>query len=106
MDNKRFVCNGFGGGVAMGHGAMLVLSMVADRVRAEFLAQYPEARERRMNNRGVFCGGRFEDNDSLAARIEHVTDEADFLLHPVEWVRAAILDCAESDHWYAFEKEY
>lgn len=55
---------------------------------------------------GVYFGVRFNDNRSVLLRILSVVPVEVMMKNPIEWVRAALIDCANSDHWYMFEKQW
>lgn len=54
----------------------------------------------------LFAGIRFNDNDSVIARLESTLQDK---IKQVGWkyaIRSALIDCMESDYYYTFEKEY
>jgi hypothetical protein len=55
---------------------------------------------------GLHFGARFNDDESALVRIESAAKEEEVLSNLDEWVWAALEDCASSDHWYAYEKQW
>lgn len=53
-----------------------------------------------------YSGRRFNTNDTLLVRIESATVESEFLASPKEWAWEALRECAASDYWYTFEKQW
>lgn len=61
---------------------------------------------------GMYGGGRFHSDDSVFTRIASAL--YDYQLEPptltpeeiTHLINSALSDCARSDHWYMFEKDY
>jgi len=51
-------------------------------------------------------GVRFNDDISVSIRVESNYDEETFMACPAMVVDAMLLDAAQSDYWYTFEKDY
>jgi hypothetical protein len=51
-------------------------------------------------------GWRFSNDGAVFDRLESMFSEEDFLMFPTERLNAALLDAAQSDHYYTYEKEY
>jgi len=51
-------------------------------------------------------GVRFNDDNGVVARIESNYTEEEFMACPGPVVDAMLIDAAQSDHWYTFEKRY
>jgi hypothetical protein len=58
------------------------------------------------HNAMVYRGTRFDSNDSALARIMSAASEEEAMKNPEKWAWAALEDCAESDYWYTFEKDW
>lgn len=76
-----------------------VLVAIAARQRPGFI-------ERANTHRDLLAGRRFSNDDCLIARVAtaYTNDE---VIADIEFVvYDGLFDCAASDHWYEFEKEY
>src|SRR6266436_4690621 len=51
-------------------------------------------------------GTRFHDDGTVLVRLESMFDEAQFMLDPCPGIDAALVDAAQSDHWYKYSKDY
>ena len=51
-------------------------------------------------------GVRFKDNRSVLIRLESNFTEEEFMADTVGTVDAMLIDAAQSDYWYTFEKKY
>lgn len=51
-------------------------------------------------------GGRFGDDGAILARLESMFTEAEFMECPGMRIDSALIDAAQSDHWYNHEKDY
>lgn len=51
-------------------------------------------------------GLRFNDDDAILARLESMFTEAEFMACPGLRIDSALLEAAQSDHWYQYEKKY
>jgi hypothetical protein len=51
-------------------------------------------------------GDRFNSDLHVWARIESMFTEGEFMLCPGPKIDAALIDAAQADHWYTFEKRY
>lgn len=57
-------------------------------------------------DQSLHTGYRFYDNESALVRIYSATTEEEAMKNPSEWVKAALKDCAGSDYWYTYEKQW
>jgi len=74
----------------------------------------PIARERLIkefgdidHDRGILAGSRFNNDDSIVARLESVVDQN--TIKAVGWeqvIRGALIDAMTADYWYMYEKDY
>lgn len=98
-------CNGFNAGARrnLSKEAQAVLEKTLPEARAAFkdLLHNPAFKAQPM-----LCGWRFEDNDSAMDRVGTVAHSNEVLANPMDWALDALRDCARSDHWYTFEKEW
>lgn len=105
--NDKFLgrCNGYKGMLTPSTQAGVdVFAEVIDECRAQFESDFH-------NDFGYYgkyeTGPRFRDNAMVMARIwSAVVDDSEFLARPRAWVMDALRDCAEADHWYAYEKDW
>lgn len=51
-------------------------------------------------------GPRFGDNGAILARLESQCTEEEFMSCPGMRIDSALIDAAQSDHWYEYEKKY
>jgi|SRR5579872_212179 len=51
-------------------------------------------------------GERFTNDSRVLLRLQSMFSEQDFLARPQQCIDAALLNCAKSDRWYAFEKDW
>lgn len=51
-------------------------------------------------------GVRFSDDGAILARLESMFTEAEFMACPGLRIDSALIDAAQSDHWYTYEKKY
>jgi hypothetical protein len=51
-------------------------------------------------------GERFNDDVAILARLESMFTEGEFMECPGARIDAALIDAAQSDHWYTTEKKY
>lgn len=51
-------------------------------------------------------GLRFNSNEAVFMRVESMFAESDFAIDPIGSLSAALLDAAQSDYYYAHEKDY
>ncbi|HWY35841.1 MAG TPA: hypothetical protein VNX68_14455 [Nitrosopumilaceae archaeon] len=51
-------------------------------------------------------GSRFNDDWSILARLESMLDEEEFMQCPGASIDKALIDAAQTDYWYAKEKDY
>lgn len=51
-------------------------------------------------------GVRFNDDVAILARLESMFTEAEFMACPGTRIDSALIDAAQSDHWYTNEKDY
>lgn len=51
-------------------------------------------------------GRRFNDNESVLSRIESAAREEAFKIDPVKFANIALVDAAQSDWWYEYEKDW
>lgn len=54
----------------------------------------------------LFAGNRFNDNDSVFARLESANQDNVIFAGWHQAIRCALLDCMSSDYYYLFEKDY
>lgn len=96
------------------NGYSLNADKFSEEVREAIKAHLPSCRTRflkenkdNMGRSGIYYADyRFYGDDRVISRIESATHESNFLKHPDAWIMEALRDCAESDHWYTFEKEW
>lgn len=60
----------------------------------------------RDDNRQLFCGTRFNSNETVIERIKQAKLRNLKKFCDNDVVRAALLDCASADYYYAFEKDW
>ena len=51
-------------------------------------------------------GMRFKSNDAVYVRLESMYPEVEFMRCPRACVEGALIDAAQSDYWYCYEKSY
>ncbi len=51
-------------------------------------------------------GMRFGSDSGVLARLESMFTEGEFMACPGTRIDAALIDAAQSDHWYTHEKDY
>lgn len=59
------------------------------------------------HDKNIYAGSRFNDDDSIIARLESVVDQN--VIRDVGWeqaIRGALIDAMTADYWYQFEEEY
>jgi len=54
----------------------------------------------------AMAGVRFDSDDAVYVRLESMYDEVIFSRFPMACVEAALIDAAQSDYFYEYEKEY
>lgn len=78
------------------------LKPMIKKVRAELLKEFGG----RDDEKRIFAGIRFNDDDSVIARIESANQDEIKRIGWEQAIRSALVDCMESDYYYLFEKEY
>lgn len=51
-------------------------------------------------------GGRFYNDDRVQRTIEGAIEELEFMSDPYGWCLDGLRECASSDHWYTYEKQW
>lgn len=70
-------------------------------VREKFIKEYSE----RNDDLQLFCGHRFKDDTDVVIRMESARErQGDLTLE--EFIFDALYDCASSDYYYSFEKDW
>src|SRR6266853_1088126 len=54
----------------------------------------------------VLRGHRFNDDSAILARLESMFTEEEFMACPGLRIDSALIDAAQTDHWYAREKDW
>lgn len=54
----------------------------------------------------AMIGERFKSDDAVYVRLESMYAEGEFMRCPRASVEGALIDAAQSDYWYANEKDY
>ena len=78
------------------------LKPMIKKVRAALLKEFGGRDDEKM----IFAGLRFNDDDSVIARLESANQD---LIKRYGWeqaIRSAMIDCMSSDYYYTFEKDY
>lgn len=79
-------------------GLKKIIAKVRKQLEAEYGGLY--------HKKGTFTGNRYNDDDTVIARLESANQDE---IQKVGWnsaVRSALMDCMKSDYYYKFEKEY
>lgn len=58
------------------------------------------------HEKGTFTGNRYNDDDTVIARLESANQDEICRVGWEQAIRSALVDCMESDYYYLFEKEY
>lgn len=78
------------------------LKKIIAKVRKQLEAEYG----RLDHEKGTFTGNRYNDDDTVIARLESANQDE---IQKVGWnaaVRSALIGCMKADYYYTFEKEY
>ena len=60
----------------------------------------------RDDNRCLYCGTRFNSDDVVKQRIVQAKERSLEKFYGDDVIRAALLDCASADYYYAFDKDW
>ena len=78
------------------------LKPMIKKVRDDILKEFGG----RDDEKGIFAGNRFNDDDSVIARLESMNQAEIKRIGWEQAIRSALVDCMSSDYYYTFEKDY